>query len=75
MYLQGFLSNLVAAGQRLLPVGQTQGQQILQRLSCRLPAIADQTRDGDLSQLSATAFLADIAAMKHETQRSRIFRT
>lgn len=75
MYLQGFLSNLVAAGQRLLPVGQTEGQQILQRLSCRLPAIADQTRDGDLSQLSATAFLADIAAMKHETQRSRIFRT
>ena len=75
MYLQGFLSNLVAAGQRLLPVGQTQGQQILQRLSCRLPTIADQTRDGDLSQLSATAFLADIAAMKHETQRSRIFRT
>ncbi len=75
MYLQGFLSNLVAAGQRLLPVGQTEGQQILQRLSCRLPAIADQTCDGDLSQLSATAFLADIAAMKHETQRSRIFRT
>ncbi len=75
MYLQAFLSNLVAAGQRLLPVGQTEGQQILQRLSCRLPAIAEQTRDGDLGQLSATAFLADIAAMKHETQRSRIFRT
>ncbi|MEP2716599.1 urease accessory UreF family protein [Pseudophaeobacter sp.] len=75
MYLQGFLSNLIAAGQRLLPVGQTEGQQILQRLSARLPEVAAQTSDGDLDQLSATAFLADIAAMKHETQRSRIFRT
>lgn len=75
MYLQAFLSNLIAAGQRLLPVGQTEGQQILQRLSARLPKIAAETASGDLTRLSATAFLADIAAMKHETQRSRIFRT
>ena len=75
MYLQAFLSNLIAAGQRLLPVGQTEGQQILQRLSTRLPSIAAETGSGDLTQLSATAFLADIAAMKHETQHSRIFRT
>lgn len=75
LYLQGILSNLVAAGQRLLPVGQTQGQQILHRLGAQLPDLAAQTCAGDLDQLSATAFLVDIAAMKHETQRSRIFRT
>jgi urease accessory protein len=75
MYLQAFVSNLIAAGQRLLPVGQTEGQEILHRLALRLPEIAAQSADGDLTRLSATAFLGDIAAMKHETQRSRIFRT
>ena len=75
MYLQAFLSNLVAAGQRLLPVGQTEGQAILARLSAQLPATAAATRAGDLDALSATAFLTDIAAMRHETQATRIFRT
>ncbi len=75
MYLQAFLSNLVAAGQRLLPVGQTEGQAILRRLTARIPAVATETASGDLDRLSATAFLADIAAVHHETLRTRIFRT
>jgi len=75
MYLQAFLSNLVAAGQRLLPVGQTEGQAILRRLTACIPAIADATQGGDLDRLSATAFLTDIAAMHHETLPTRIFRT
>lgn len=75
MYLQAFLSNLVAAGQRLLPVGQAQGQAILHRLTARIPAVAAAAQTGDLDSLSATAFLTDIAAMHHETQRTRIFRT
>ena len=75
MYLQAFLSNLVAAGQRLLPVGQTAAQAILSRLTDRIPAVAGATASGDLDALSATAFLTDIAAMHHETLPSRIFRT
>ncbi|MEP3347961.1 MAG: urease accessory UreF family protein [Litoreibacter sp.] len=75
MYLQAFASNLIAAGQRLLPVGQTEGQAILHRLTPRLPEIADDTVHGDVSRLNSTAFLGDIASMKHETQYSRIFRT
>ncbi len=75
MYLQAFLSNLVAAGQRLLPVGQTAGQAILRRLSQTLPDLVKETAHGDLDHLGATAFLSDIASMKHETQYSRIFRS
>ena len=75
MYLHAFLSNLVTAGQRLLPVGQTEGQAILHRLSSRVPAITAATRNGNLSSLSATAFLTDIASMKHESQQPRMFRT
>lgn len=75
MYLQAFTSNLIAAAQRLMPLGQTVGQAILRRLAGPCSVIAETTLDGELTQLSSTAFLSDIAAMKHETQSSRIFRT
>jgi len=75
LYLQAFLFNLVAAGQRLLPVGQTEGQAILRRLSARVPCVTERTADGNLGALSATGFLTDIASMRHETQSTRIFRT
>lgn len=75
MYLQAFASNLIASAQRLLPLGQTEGQIILDRLSALFTTIARDTTDGDLDHLGATAYLADIAAMQHETQYSRIFRT
>ncbi|WP_317626043.1 urease accessory protein UreF [Rhodalgimonas zhirmunskyi] len=75
LHLQAFTSNLIAAGQRLLPVGQTEGQAMLRRLSALCPQIAADTDAGDLSELASTAFLTDIASMRHETQYSRIFRT
>lgn len=75
MFLQSFLGSLAAVGMRLIPIGQTDGQRIIHRLTPLCALIAEATADGDLSQLSSTAFLADIAAMKHETQYSRIYRT
>ncbi len=75
LYLHAFLSNLVAAGQRLLAVGQQQGQAILRRLTLLCPEVAEDTRDGDLSKLASAAFLTDVASMRHETLNSRIFRT
>ncbi len=75
LYLQALLSNLVAAGQRLLAVGQQQGQAILRRLTLLCPEVAEDTRHGDLSKLVSMAFLTDIASMRHEAQDSRIFRT
>ena len=75
LYLQAFMSNLVAAGQRLLAVGQLEGQEILRRLTQKCPNIADETYDGDLSKLASVAFLTDIASMQHESQNTRIFRT
>ncbi|WP_405108786.1 urease accessory protein UreF [Phaeobacter sp. BS52] len=75
LYLQAFAANLVAAGQRLAPIGQSRAQAITRALAPLCEDIAEQTNAGDLAQLSSTSFLADIAAMKHETQHSRIFRT
>lgn len=75
MFLQAMLSNLVSAGQRLMPVGQTEAQMIIRDLTPLCRDIASDAQSGDLTGLSSTAFIGDIASMQHETQYSRIFRT
>lgn len=73
--VQAFAANLLGAAQRLMPLGQTDAQRLLHNLSPLIAEIAVDCADGDLGHLSSSAFLADIAAMHHETQHNRIFRT
>lgn len=75
MYLHAFASNIIMAATRLAPIGQTAAQNLIRDIAPLCAEIAEQTHAGDLDQLSGTAFLADIQAMQHETQHSRIFRT
>lgn len=75
MYLQAFASNLVSAAIRLVPLGQTEGQGTLTALTPLCLKIADDTEFADINDMHSTAFLSDIAAMKHETMEHRIFRT
>ncbi|MFG6596026.1 urease accessory protein UreF [Sulfitobacter sp. 1A13368] len=75
MFLHAFTANLATAGMRLIPLGQTEGQIVIRGLAPLCLEVAAAAEDGTLDDLSSTAFLCDIAAMKHETQYSRIFRT
>lgn len=75
LYLQGFASNLTAAAQRLMPLGQTDAQRVLARLAPLCAAIADDTATAGPDDLYSNAFLSDIAAMRHETQQPRIFQS
>jgi len=75
MYLQAFASNLIAAGIRLVPIGQTDGQRLLTRLTPLCESLAEEALGQGLDDLASCAFLADIASMKHETQYSRLFRS
>ena len=75
MYLQAFAANLVSVGVRLIPVGQTEGQEIIRDLLPLCLDVAENNTHGDLDALESSAFAADIASMQHETQYSRIFRT
>lgn len=76
LYLHGFASNLTGAAMRLVPLGQTEGQRVLAAMTplCDLLAKEALASPG-LSELGGSAFLADIAAMKHETQYTRLFRS
>jgi urease accessory protein len=74
-YLHAFAGNLVSAGVRLIPLGQRAGQQVVAALE---PAVVDTAAAAfgeSLENLGGAAMLADLAAMKHETQYTRLFRS
>jgi urease accessory protein len=74
-YLHGFAANLVSAGVRLVPLGQTDGQRVLQDLESVISEVARSTFGMSLAELGGAAIMADIASMAHETQYSRLFRS
>ena len=75
MALHAFAANLVSVAIRLVPLGQTEGQTILQNLFPIIDNIATEAMDATLDDLGNMALRSDIAAMKHETMTTRIFRT
>ena len=75
LYLQGFASNLIAVAQRLMPLGQTDGQRILAALTPVCIDVAQETRDAGMDDVYSNTFLSDISAMRHETLQPRIFQT
>jgi urease accessory protein len=73
--LQAFAANVVSAGVRLIPIGQTDGQRITARLMPLAARIAADTEGASLDEIGGCAALADIAAMRHETQDTRLYRS
>ena len=74
-YAWSWLENTTMAGVKLVPLGQTQGQQILLRVAGKIPAaitLASQLTDDDIG--SSTPAQA-IASSRHETQYTRLFRS
>jgi urease accessory protein len=68
-------ANLVSASVRLSAIGQTDGQRVLAALLPLLAAMAAECMDGDLAGIGGCAFRSDLAAIRHETQYSRLFRS
>ena len=74
-YLQAWAANLVSAAVRLVPLGQSDGQRIIAALAPAVAAVAAEAEHASLDALGGSALLAEIAAMRHETQYTRLFRT
>ena len=74
-YLQTFASNLISAAVRLVPLGQTTGLQTLAALEPVILHTAASTKQATLDDLGGCAFRSDLAAMRHETQYTRLFRS
>jgi urease accessory protein len=74
-FLQTFAANLVSASVRLVPLGQSVGLRILAALEPTILSLAASTRDAGLNEIGGCVFRSDIAAMRHETQYTRLFRS
>jgi urease accessory protein len=74
-FLHGVVSNLVSAGVRLVPLGQTDGQHVLAALEAPLARAAQRALATPLDDIGMAAVRADIASMRHETQYTRLFRS
>ncbi|MEH1903886.1 MAG: urease accessory protein UreF [Nostoc sp.] len=74
-YLHSWASNLITAGVKLIPLGQTAGQQLLLDLQPLLSAAALEILALEDDQLACCSWGLSLASMQHETQYTRLFRS
>lgn len=74
-YLHAVTANLISAGVRLVPLGQTDGQRLLAALEPVIGATAARAAVTSLEDVGGAALRADLASAKHETQYTRLFRS
>ncbi|WP_083993527.1 urease accessory protein UreF [Picosynechococcus sp. PCC 8807] len=74
-YLHSWLNNLVSAGVKLIPLGQTQGQRIIYQLQPLIIETAETLVTQKEMDLYACTWGLSLASMNHETQYTRLFRS
>lgn len=74
-WLHSTAANLVSAGVRLVPLGQTDGQHALAALSARIGAIVTHALATPLDDLGTSAPTLELASLRHETLYTRLFRS
>lgn len=74
-FLSAFASNLVSAAVRLVPLGQTDGQRLVAALAPLAAQVAREVCRLPLEAIGGAALGLDIAAMRHESQEVRLFRS
>ena len=74
-YLHAFVSQGISAGIRLSVCGQRDGVSVLAGLEQAVAATAERAARSTLDDLGSAAIQADITALRHETQKVRLFRS
>jgi urease accessory protein len=74
-YLHAVTANLISAGVRLVPLGQSDGQRVLAALESVVETAAQKALSTPLDRVGGAAFRADLASLLHETQYTRLFRS
>jgi urease accessory protein len=74
-FLHGFAANLISAGVRLVPLGQTDGQRLTAALEGTIQAVAADALAASLDDLGTASPMIDLCAIAHETQYTRLFRS
>ncbi len=74
-FLHACAANLVSAALRLIPLGQQAGLRVLAALEPAILELEKATREASSDDLGGFCFRSEIAAMRHETQYTRLFRS
>jgi urease accessory protein len=74
-FLHALAANLISAGIRLIPLGQTDGQRLIAGITPAILKVADPALSGSLDDLGTATPLIDWCSMRHETQYTRLFRS
>ncbi|WP_159737744.1 urease accessory protein UreF [Vibrio atypicus] len=74
-YLWSWAENLIMAGVKLVPLGQTDGQRSLIQLSERFPQALDRANSIEDWMIGSFTPSISIASSLHETQYTRLFRS
>ncbi|HWH81555.1 MAG TPA: urease accessory UreF family protein, partial [Burkholderiaceae bacterium] len=69
------VQTLVSATIRLSALGHSDGQRAIAALLPETRKLAREAQHATLDDLGGAAFRSDIAAMRHETQYTRLFRS
>ena len=72
-YLYASVSSLVAAGQKLIPLGGNVAQRVLHDLGDEVTAAAERSVFVDVDDMYAFAPTIDVRSMLHERQRTRLY--
>ena len=74
-YIHAVAANLVSAGARLIPLGQTQAQIAIAQLAPVITDIAERAQATSLDDLGTAAPAIELCSLRHETQYTRLFRS
>jgi len=74
-FLYAVVANWISAGVRLIPLGQTDSQRVLDAIEAAVAETAKRTLIATLDDLGSATFRADLAGMRHEAQYTRLFRS
>jgi urease accessory protein len=74
-FLHSIAANLVSAGVRLVPLGQTDGQIALAKLADVVSRASAAAPNTDIDELGTASPALEFCSMYHETQYTRLFRS
>lgn len=74
-YLHSWANNLITAGIKLIPLGQTAGQKLLLELQELLDTVMLQILTLEDDDLACCSWGLSLASMQHEIQYTRLFRS
>jgi urease accessory protein len=74
-FLQSYVANLVNAGVRLIPLGQTDGQLAIAELESAVLLASHQGCRATLDDLGSAGLTVELSSIAHESQYTRLFRS